>query len=118
MLVSIDYYESLRFAEADVQELERALVRAERLIDLVTFGKCREYDSLPDAAQNSLRYAICAQTERYILHGYDDDAVDAKVKIGDFSYESKSGSVTGTLSSVAGAALKLAGLLYMGTEVR
>jgi hypothetical protein len=118
MIIDVDYYNSLGFSRGDVQELERALARAESLIDIVTMGKCREYDGLPEAAQYSLKYAICAQAEYYIVHGYDDDGVDCKVKVGDFSYESRSGGVAGSLSSVASATLKLAGLFYAGTEVR
>jgi hypothetical protein len=118
MLVDIEYYNSLGFAEGDVGELEKVLLRAERLIDLVTFGKCREFENLPGTAQHSLKHAICAQAENYIIHGFDDKSIDAKVKIGDFSYESKSGGVISSLSSVAAATLKLAGLLYSGAEVR
>jgi len=119
MIVDSRYYNNSGFENTgEVQALERALARAERLIDLVTFGKCREFGSLPEAAQNSLKYAICAQAERYLIHGYDDDAIDCKVKIGDFSYESRSGGVLSSLSSVAAATLKLSGLLYTGTEVR
>jgi hypothetical protein len=121
MIVNTEYYYNLGFKDGStVQELERALARAERLIDLVTLGKCREFGTLPEAAQKELKYAICAQAERYITSGFDDsdDAIDCKVKIGDFSYESKNNGVIKNLSPMALATLKLAGLLYAGTEAR
>jgi len=88
----------------------------QRLIDLLTLGKCREFESLSPTAQTHLKNAICAQTEYYIINGFDESAIDAKVKIGDYSYESKSGGVMNSLSPSAMATLKLSGLLYMGTE--
>jgi len=121
-IVSTDYFYSYGFDDKgkDVQELERALARAQRLIDLVTAGKCRGFDSLHEAAQERLKYAICAQAEWYLIYGYDasDDAIDCKVKIGDFSYESRNNGVHNNLSPEAQGTLKLAGLLYAGTEVR
>jgi len=121
-IVSTDYYYSYGFDDKgrDVQELERALARAQRLIDLVTAGKCRSFDSLHQTAQERLKYAICTQAEWYLTYGYDanDDAIDCKVKIGDFSYESKNNGVQNNLSPEAQGVLKLAGLLYAGMEAR
>ncbi|MDR2532950.1 MAG: hypothetical protein LBC82_08945 [Oscillospiraceae bacterium] len=121
MIVNTDYYYNSGFEnKGDTQGLERALARAERLIDLVTSGKCRELDSLPEAAQEQLKYAVCAQAEWYVIYGYGnpDDTIDCKVRLGDFSYESRNNGVTKSLSPVAEGTLKLSGLLYSGTEVK
>jgi hypothetical protein len=121
MIVDVEFYNQSGFEKSDdVQALERALARAERLIDIVTFGKCRESGSLHEEAAKQLKTAICAQAEHYIIHGYvsSDDAIDCRVKIGDFSYESRNNGVIKNLSSVAEGILKVAGLLYAGTEVR
>jgi hypothetical protein len=121
MIVTIDYYYGLGFAgKGDARELGRALSRAERLIDIVSFGKCRELEALHEAAQERLKYAICVQAEYFITYGYDDanEKIDHKVKIGDFSYESKSNGVQNNLAPEAQGVLKLAGLLYTGAEVK
>jgi hypothetical protein len=129
MIVDINYYYNAGFENrGDVQStggshedcLRKALARAERLIDLVTFGKCRDFDSLHEAAQERLKYAICAQAEWYLIYGYGnpDDNIDIKVRIGEYSYESRNNGVIKELAQLAESTLKLSGLLYMGTEVR
>ncbi|MCL2698539.1 MAG: hypothetical protein FWE74_10735 [Oscillospiraceae bacterium] len=95
--------------------LEQALSRAERLIDLVSMGKVREIEKLNEAAQERLKYAICVQAEWFLTYGYgSNDAIDCKVKIGDFSYESRNNGVIHNLAPEAQGVLRLAGLLYTG----
>ncbi|MCL2698333.1 MAG: hypothetical protein FWE74_09690 [Oscillospiraceae bacterium] len=122
MIVSTEYFFNSGFENrnGDVKELERALSRAERLIDLVSFGKVRSFADLHEAAQERLKYAVCVQAEWFLTYGYSDanDSVDCRVKIGDFSYESKNNGVHNNLAPEAQGVLKLAGLLYAGTEVK
>ncbi|MCL2077388.1 MAG: hypothetical protein FWH08_03165 [Oscillospiraceae bacterium] len=121
MIADIDYYNSQGFDNpaGDDKLLEKALARAERLIDLITGGKCNEYDALSEQARDRLRYAVSAQAENYLINGFDNGgAIDHKVKIGDFSYESRNNGIIQSVSPVAMASLKLSGLLYAGTEVR
>jgi len=119
MIVDAGYYNDLLFSGGDdLQALEKALGRAERLIDLITCGKCGEFGSLPEEKRNQLKYAVCAQAEKYLTDGFDGGEIDCKVRIGDFSYESRDNGIIGGLSPTAAAALRLSGLLYMGTGVR
>jgi hypothetical protein len=122
MIVNIDYYFNAGFENknGDEKELGRALSSAERLIELVSLGKVSGYEKLHQAAQERLKYAICVQTEWFLTYGYDsaDSQLDCKVKIGDFSYESRNNGVQKNLSPEAQGVLKLAGLLYTGTEAK
>lgn len=121
MIVDVNEYKDSGFQESEKPgELEKALARAERLINLVTAGKCGEFDTLHKEAQKQLKFAVCAQAEKYIVTGFSDDenTIDCKVKIGDFSYESKNNGVINSLSPAALSTLKLSGLLYAGTEVK
>jgi hypothetical protein len=122
MIVSTEYYYGAGFEnrKGDEKELERALSRAERLVDTASFGKVREYESLHDIAQERLKYAVCVQAEYFLIYGFNDvnANVEHKVKIGDFSYESRDNGVQNNLAPEAQGVLKLAGLLYAGTEAR
>jgi hypothetical protein len=120
MIVDVNYYYEAGFHKGSEQELLQALARAERIIDLITLGKCADFKNLHENAQKQLKFAICAQAERYVAGGFDDDddAIDCKVRIGDFSYESRNNGVVKCIAPTALAALRVSGLLYMGTEAR
>jgi hypothetical protein len=122
MIVNTEYYFSIGFEnrEGEEQSLEKAIARAERLIDIASFGKVRGFETLHETALERLKYAICVQAEWFLTHGYDSaaDSIDHKVKIGDFSYESRNNGVQNNLAPEAQGVLKLAGLLYAGTEAK
>jgi len=129
MIVNVDYYYELGFDNKGDEMraggsredcLKKALSHAERLIDIACFGKVREIETLHKTAQERLKYAICVQAEWFLTYGYGgaDDSVDCKVKIGDFSYESRNNGVQSNLAPEAQGVLKLAGLLYTGTEAK
>ena len=121
MIVDVNYYNDMGFQGTEnIEMFGNAVKRAEGIVNLVTGGKCQEYDSLPPKAQAQLKNAICAQIEHYLNNGINqvEGEINHKVKIGDFSYESRNDSAVNLLSPAAAAILKLSGLLYAGTEVR
>ncbi|MCL2107771.1 MAG: hypothetical protein FWH20_00300 [Oscillospiraceae bacterium] len=119
MIVDINFYTEMGFnCGNSPDEVGRALEKAERVINLFTGGKCDALCSLHPTAQSHVKTAICEQAESYIINGFNEVQLDHKVKIGDFSYESKNNGVTNDLAPAAAAILKLSGLVYAGTEVK
>ena len=115
MIRDIDYYNSRDFENpsGDESELHKALIHAEKLIDLVTKGKCREYENLSAPDKDRLKHAVCAQAEEYLMRGLGkNDEIDCRVKMSGFSFESRNNGGVRDLSPLAGAILKLAGLFY------
>lgn len=109
MLLSIDEYNALGFEGGEDEEAcEKALARAERMIDLLTDGKCSDED-IPEQRLGDLKQAIAAQAESYLLYGAQPAA--GKTTVGDFSYTADSDNIS-AVSPLAMAILKLAGLYY------
>lgn len=108
MLLSIDEYNALGFEGGeDTEACGRALARAERMVDLLTDGKCA--GDIPEQALGDLKQAIAAQAEMYLLHGAQPAA--GKTAVGDFSYTVESDDIS-SVSPLAMTILKLAGLYY------
>lgn len=109
MLLSIDEYNALGFEGGEDEEAcEKALARAERMVDLLTDGKCSD-ENIPEQWLNDLKQAIAAQAESYLLYGGQPAA--GKTTVGDFSYTADSDNIS-AVSPLAMAILKLAGLYY------
>ena len=109
MLLSIDEYNALGFEGGeDAEACEKALARAERMVDLLTDGKCGDED-IPEQPLRDLKQAIAAQAEMYLLYGAQPAA--GKTTVGDFSYTAESDSIS-SVSPLAMTILKLAGLYY------
>ena len=115
MLLSIDEYNALGFEGGeDAEVCEKALARAERMIDLLTDGKCSD-EGLPEQSIKDLKQAIAAQTEMYLLYGAQPAA--GKTTVGDFSYTAEGDSIS-AVSPLAMTILKLAGLYYRCVQSR
>ena len=109
MLLTIDEYNALGFEGGeDTEACEKALARAERMVDLLTDGRCSD-ENLPEKAANDLKQAIAAQAEMYLQSGAQP--VAGKTVIGDFSYTAQSDNIS-SVSPLAMTILKLAGLYY------
>lgn len=109
MLLTIDEYNALGFEGGeDAEACEKALARAERMVDLLTDGKCSE-EEIPEPILQNLKQAIAAQAELYLQNGAQPAA--GKTTIGDFSYTAESDDIS-AVSPLAMTVLKLAGLYY------
>ena len=109
MLLTIDEYNALGFEGGEDEEAcEKALARAERMVDLLTDGKCGDED-IPEQALRDLKQAIGAQAEMYLLGGAQPAA--GKTTIGDFSYTAESDDIS-VVSPLTMTILKLSGLYY------
>ena len=109
MLLSIDEYNALGFEGGEDEEAcEKALARAERMVDLLTDGKCSD-ENISGQRLGDLKQAIAAQAESYLLYGAQPAA--GKTTVGDFSYTADSDNIS-AVSPLAMAILKLAGLYY------
>ena len=115
MLLTIDEYNALGFEGGeDVETCEKALARAERMVDLLTDGKCSD-ENIPEQQLGDLKQAIAAQTEMYLLYGAQPAA--GKTTVGDFSYTAESDGIS-AVSPLAMTILKLAGLYYRCVQSR
>lgn len=115
MLLSVEEYNALGFEGGeDTEACEKALERAERMVDLLTDGKCSDVN-IPEKAVNDLKQAIAAQTEMYLLDGAQQTS--GKTVIGDFSYTAQSDNIS-AVSPLAMTILKLAGLYYRCVQSR
>ena len=115
MLLTIDEYNALGFEGGEDKETcEKALARAERMVDLLTDGRCRDED-MPEQQLTDLKQAIAAQTEMYLLNG--GQPVAGKTAVGDFSYTVENDSIS-AVSPLAMTILKLAGLYYRCVQSR
>lgn len=118
MLLTIEEYNGLGFdgceSEADEERTERAIARAQRMIDLLTDGKAAAAEKgeiADEAAVGNLKQAVGAQAEFYLENG--TCPIGGKTALGDFSYTIESEGIN-AISPVAMAILKLSGLFYRG----
>ena len=115
MLLTIDEYNALGFEGGeDTEACEKALARAERMVELLTDGKCSD-ENIPRQALRDLKQAIAAQAEMYLLNGAQPAA--GKTTVGDFSYTVESDGIS-AVSPLAMTILKLAGLYYRCVKSR
>lgn len=116
MLLSLEEFEALGYNGAEnPEECEKAIMRAQRMIDLLTDGKCREYEKNPvcESVLGHLKNAVGAQAEHYLEAG--TVCVFGKTTIGDFSFSPDRDCIS-TVSPLAMAILKFSGLYYRGAK--
>ncbi|MDR0821941.1 MAG: hypothetical protein LBN40_05715 [Oscillospiraceae bacterium] len=92
MLSSVSFYRDGGYDDGGLNSaaLESVLYRAERKIDGITGGLCRNHENLRAIQIIGLKQAICLEAERGITKmsgGAAASSVGGTVKIGDFSYE-------------------------------
>ena len=115
MLLTIDEYNALGFEGGeDIEACEKALTRAERMVDLLTDGKCSD-ENIPEQALRDLKQAIAAQAEMYLQNGAQP--ASGKTAIGDFSYTAENDNIS-VVSTLTMTILKLAGLYYRCVQSR
>ena len=109
MLLSIEEYDALGFEGAeDVEACEKAIIRAEYIIDVLTNGKCKD-ENIPNQMLRDLKQAVAAQAEMYLQN--DECSAAGKTTIGEFSHTPEDDSVS-TVSPLAMTILKLSGMYY------
>lgn len=116
MLLTPEEYSALGFDGGnDTERCERAILRAQRMVDLLTDGKCTEYEkSAPnEAVLGNLRQAISAQAEQYLEIGTVQPL--GKTVVGDFSYSAEIDEIS-VVCPLTMAILKLSGLFYRGVR--
>lgn len=107
MILTTEEYNARGFQGGENEaECEKALTRAEKLIDILTGGKCGD-KNLNDEQLENLKYAVGAQTEKILLCG--GQPVSGRTVIGDFSYTDE-GEKGESICPLAMTVLKLAGL--------
>ena len=118
MLLTIEEYNGLGFDgcvdEKDEERVEKAICRAQRMVDLLTDGKAAAAEKgeiTDEAAIGNLKQAIGAQAEFYLENGACPAA--GTTRLGDFSYTIENEGIN-AISPVAMAVLKLSGLFYRG----
>ena len=71
-IVTYEYYHNVWFGEPIAgTEFARAEAKAERAVNLITYGRAAAFDALPAHLQNAVMDAICAQVEYYAIMGTD-----------------------------------------------
>lgn len=107
MILDAKEYAALGFeCGEDESACEKALVRAQSVVDLLTGGKCSS-ESVDGRELAYLKQAVAAQAELYLTRGAQPLA--GKTVLGDFSY-TFDGDARESVSSVTMTILKLAGL--------
>ena len=72
MIVTYAYYTGTYLGEPIAEtEFPRAEAKAERAVNLITYGRAAAFDALPAHLQDAVRDAICAQVEYYAIMGTD-----------------------------------------------
>ena len=72
MIVTYAYYSDTYLGEPIAEtEFPRAEAKAERAVNLITYGRAAAFDALPQHLQSAVRDAICAQIEYYAIMGTD-----------------------------------------------
>lgn len=114
MVTDINYYNMHGFENvSDETALTKALYRSEQLIDVMTDGKCSDFQALDETRLSGLKQAICLQAEFYLADGYVSGG-GRKVTLGDFFYQEDDFGGCRIISPVALAVLKLGGLYDCG----
>ena len=110
MIVDVGYYTRHGYEYTDdLLRLERALLRAERLVDVLAGGVLVNYGALPKMQLRFLRRAICAETESILSKGDRLSLSEIgggekfKLKVGDFSYENDTSTAASSSSGAAKA---------------
>lgn len=116
MLLTPIEYAALGYDGAEnVKECEKAIARAQRMVDLLTDGKCTEYEEKVtyESVLGNLQNAIAAQAEQYLEIGTISPL--GKTTVGDFAYSPENDSIS-TVCPLTMAILKLSGLYYRGVR--
>lgn len=83
MVVTEEYYTQVYMGEAvDTAAFPRFEKRAEELVNIITKGALKSFDSLHESIQESVKNAICAQIEFYSLQGIETAVIGADTSQG------------------------------------
>lgn len=83
MVVTEEYYTQVYMGEAvDTAAFPRFEKRAEELVNVITKGALKGFDSLHESTQESVKNAICAQIEFYSLQGIETAVIGADTSQG------------------------------------
>lgn len=83
MIVTEEYYTSTYMGEAvDTAAYPRFEKRAEELVNIITKGALKGFDSLHESVKESVKNAICAQIEFYSLQGIETAVIGADTSQG------------------------------------
>lgn len=71
-IVSYEFYTTSYMGEPiPAEEFPRYDLRAENIIQQITHGATKEFEKMPEAIQECVKNAICAQIEYFGLYGID-----------------------------------------------
>lgn len=118
MLLTTEEYNALGFDGGEDEEAcDKAIGRSQRMVDLLTDGKCTEYETNPanETVLGNLKQAIAAQAEQYLEIGTTQPL--GKTVVGEFSYSAGVDEIS-VVSPLTMAILKLSGLFYRGVKSR
>lgn len=109
-IVDYNYYTGTYIGEPIAgDEFDRAEVKAERIINQITYGRAANYAALPTFQQQAIRDAVCAQVEYYALMGIDvsvNGAVSTGFTVGKVKVDGNAKvSATGAGSMICAAAI-------------
>ncbi len=118
-IVDKDYYRNtFKGKDAIDAELDKALSRAQDMVEMSTIFDLSTYSELPE-----LKKAICSQAEYMIINGgveqvtYNDEIIKS-VSTEGFSYTvEKNKNKTGKLCEIASGYMRMAGLLGRSIDV-
>ena len=96
MIVTEEYYNQVYIGEAvDTAAFPRFNKRAEELINSITHGQLKNFDSFTPETKESVQNAICAQIEYYALNGIETSIIGADTSqgftVGKVTLQGKSG---------------------------
>lgn len=83
MIVTEEYYTSTYMGEAvDTAAFPRFEKRAEELVNIITKGKLKDFDTFHESIKESVKNAICAQIEYYSMNGIETSITGADTSQG------------------------------------
>lgn len=83
MIVTEEFYTQVYMGEAvDTAAFPRFEKRAEELVNIITKGKLKDFDTFHESIKESVQNAICAQIEYYSMNGIETSIIGADTSQG------------------------------------